>query len=132
MDVAQLVRLPNGHHVIMGSTPTFHSASSEIRDMYRVIEVRKLGFEPKMSLSLSLSLSPPFINYGKVEVIGSQHQEFKRICMGSCTPTRPFGEVCDILFAHVVENTHIYASPYMRTTPKFSDRKCIKPSYGFI
>ena len=25
MDVAQLVRLPNGDHVVMGSTPTFHS-----------------------------------------------------------------------------------------------------------
>ena len=26
MDVAQLVRLPNGEQVVMGSTPTFHSA----------------------------------------------------------------------------------------------------------
>ena len=25
MDVAQLVRLPNGDQVVMGSTPTFHS-----------------------------------------------------------------------------------------------------------
>ena len=40
MDVAQLVRLPNGDQVVMGSTPTFHSGiSSKIeRYIYGVIE----------------------------------------------------------------------------------------------
>ena len=45
MDVAQLVRLPIRDQEVMGSTPTFHMASSELRDMYEVgnKEVRKIG-----------------------------------------------------------------------------------------
>ena len=35
MDVAQLVRLPNGVQVVVGSTPTFHSCKFT-RDMYEV------------------------------------------------------------------------------------------------
>ena len=49
MDVAQLVRLPDGDQMVMGSTPTFIVLSSELRDMYEVYnrEVTKLGLEPK-------------------------------------------------------------------------------------
>ena len=51
MDVAaQLVRLPNGDQVVMGSTPHSTMAPSKLRDIYEVYnrEARKLVLNPKM------------------------------------------------------------------------------------
>ena len=43
MDVAQLVRLPNGDKVVMGSTPTFHKGYL-VRFEVEMGFIKKLGF----------------------------------------------------------------------------------------